>query len=75
MCAVTVYTKPECVQCEWTKRLLDKQGIAFAEIDVTADDSAAQELRERGELKLPVVVTPTDRWSGFRPERIKGIAA
>ena len=33
---ITVYTKPACVQCNATYKALDKQGIAYQKVDITA---------------------------------------
>ena len=33
---VTVYSKPACVQCNATYKALDKQGIAYETVDITA---------------------------------------
>jgi glutaredoxin-like protein NrdH len=44
--AITVYTKPSCVQCTATYRALDNKGIEY-----------------------------DDHWSGFRPDKIAGLAA
>ena len=34
---VTVYTKPQCVQCNMTYRALDAKGISYTKIDITED--------------------------------------
>lgn len=72
---VTVYTKPDCVQCNATYRALDKKGIAYTSVDVTEDPGALAELKEMGYLQAPVVVTDTDHWSGFRPDKIAAIGS
>ncbi|WP_235778607.1 glutaredoxin-like protein NrdH [Sinomonas notoginsengisoli] len=72
---VTVYTKPACVQCNATYRALDKKGIAYKSVDVTQDPQALERLKALGYLQAPVVVTDTDNWSGFRPDKIAAIAA
>lgn len=74
MNTVTVYTKPNCVQCTATKRALTKAGIAFDLVDITADDAARDYVVSLGYQQAPVVVTADDHWSGFRPERIKALA-
>ena len=68
---VTVYTKPACVQCNATYKALDKQGIAYQTIDITADGDARDYVLALGYLQAPVVVAGDDHWSGFRPDRIK----
>ena len=35
--AVTVYSKPSCVQCTATYRALRRKDIAYRVVDVTAD--------------------------------------
>lgn len=71
---VTVYTKPACVQCEATVRALERRGIAFRLVDVTADDAALDHVRELGHQQVPVVETATEHWSGYRPDRILGLS-
>lgn len=72
--AVTVYTKPACVQCNATYRALDSQGIEYEVLDVSADEQALQTVKELGYLQAPVVVTDEDHWSGFRPDKIAQLA-
>lgn len=77
---MTIYTQPGCQRCAATKRVATKVGITPIMVDVSADQDAADALRARGELELPVV-SVTDaagaevrRWSGFRPELVKDAA-
>ena len=39
---VTVYTKPACVQCNATYKALDKQGVDYAVVDITAQPRGAR---------------------------------
>lgn len=71
---VTVYTKPACVQCTATKKALDKAGIDYNLVDITADDDARDYVIALGHQAAPVVVTGDENWSGFRPDRIKALA-
>jgi len=73
--SITVYTKPQCVQCGATIKALDKAGLEYTLIDITADAAARDYLMALGHLQAPVVVTDTDHWAGFRPDRIKNLAA
>ena len=34
---VTVYTKPQCVQCNMTYRALDAKGINYDKVDITEE--------------------------------------
>lgn len=72
---VTVYSKPNCVQCDATKRALNKAGIAYDVIDFTEDDDARATAVSLGYLQAPVVITSEDHWSGFRPDKIKALAS
>jgi glutaredoxin-like protein NrdH len=71
---VTVYTKPACVQCNATYKALDKQGIAYDVVDITATPEARDYVMALGYLQAPVVVAGNDHWAGFRPDRIKALA-
>lgn len=77
--SISVYSKPSCVQCVATKRALQKQGLDFIETDVTKDDAALELVRSLGHMQAPVVVVEradgVTHWSGFRPDRIKELAA
>lgn len=70
---VTVYTKPDCVQCDMTKRLMDREAIEYTAIDVMQDAEALELVKGMGYLAMPVVVAGNEHWSGFRAERIKGL--
>jgi glutaredoxin-like protein NrdH len=71
MTTVTVYTKPACVQCNATYKALDKRGIEYSRVDISADRQAHDYVMSLGHLQAPVVVAGDDHWSGFRPDRIR----
>ncbi|WP_430591752.1 glutaredoxin-like protein NrdH [Humidisolicoccus flavus] len=73
--AITVYSKPACVQCTATYRALDAQGIEYQIFDVTADEKALNTVKDLGYMQAPVVVTDGDHWSGFRPDKISALVA
>lgn len=73
--AITVYSKPLCVQCDATKRAFTKAGIAFDIVDITEDAEALAHVKSLGYVQAPVVIAGDDHWSGFRPDKIKAIAA
>ncbi|KQH76629.1 glutaredoxin [Mycobacterium gordonae] len=75
MSTLTVYTKPACVQCTATFRALDKAGVHYQKIDITVDAQARDYVMALGYLHAPVVVAEDAHWSGFRPDRIKALAA
>ena len=70
---VTVYSKPACVQCNATVRALDKKGIEYNVIDMSQDMDALERVRALGYMQAPVVMTDSDHWSGFRPDKISSL--
>lgn len=72
---VTVYSTPSCVQCKQTYRELDKKGIAYTVVDLSADEAALSRVRGLGYSQAPVVEAGEDMWAGFRPDKIRALAA
>ncbi len=73
--SITVYSKPSCVQCDATYRALNKQGLDYEVVDITADAEALASVKALGYQQAPVVFADGDHWSGFRPDKIKALAA
>ncbi|MDO5454854.1 MAG: glutaredoxin-like protein NrdH [Corynebacterium sp.] len=73
--AITLYTKPACVQCNATQKALDRAGLDYTMVDVSVDDEAREYVLALGYLQAPVVEVNGEHWSGFRPERIRDLAA
>ena len=73
--SITVYSKPNCVQCDATKRALKKANLEYAEIDLMADAEALEAVKALGYQQAPVVMAGGEHWSGFRPDLIKAYAA
>ena len=73
--AITVYSKPSCVQCNATYRALDAKGIEYSVTDVSEDADALEHVKSLGYMQAPVVVTDGGHWSGFRPDKIDELAA
>ena len=69
---VTVYSKPNCIPCNFTKKYLKDNGIEYRDIDVTQDEEAFNELKMNGYQGVPVVAVGTldNSWNGFRPDRL-----
>lgn len=72
---VTVYTKPDCVQCRFTIQSLKSKNIHHEVIDVTQDDTAFDHVIELGYRQMPVVESQTGHWAGFQPEMLKQLDA
>lgn len=72
---VTVYTKPNCIQCNATYRALNSEGVEYSTIDVSEDGDALLTIKNLGYLQVPVVLTEDgDHWSGFRPDKINALS-
>ena len=71
-----VYTKPQCVQCDMTKRLMDKIGVEYTTVDIVENPEEMQKLIDMGYRAAPVVMTEEgESWAGFQPDKITGLAA
>ena len=68
---ITVYSKPNCMQCEMSKRYLKDKGIEFKEINVFEDADSLEMLRSAGLTQMPVVMADGyDPITGFRPNEL-----
>lgn len=67
---VTIYTKPNCVDCQRTKLAFAEAGIEYEEIDLFTNRDALAKIKELGFRNAPVIITDTDSWSGYRPDKI-----
>ncbi|MDQ0031518.1 glutaredoxin family protein [Arthrobacter bambusae] len=72
--AYTVYTKPDCHNCEKTKDYFDSRGITYTVVDITEVPAALEYITaELGYSQAPVVVNNADdqdRWSGLRRDKL-----
>ena len=71
---ITVWEKPDCVQCRQTKRELDKRGIIYQVKRLDKSPKAVERFIELGLTSAPIVETDTKRWSGFRINKIRSLA-
>lgn len=57
MAQIEMYTTKVCPYCVRAKRLLDKKGAAFTEIDVSTDDALRDSMVERagGKRSVPQI--------------------
>ena len=80
---IVVYSKPDCVQCFHTKRILtDELGLIFTDIDVTKDRAAEKDARKMGEVlgrTLPIVVVSyangqgQQSWAGLKVDMLRAL--
>jgi glutaredoxin-like protein NrdH len=72
----TVYTKPNCVQCDATKKLMDKLGVEYTTVDIADNPKELEKLIEMGYRAAPVVVADNgESWAGFQPDKVTALAA
>jgi glutaredoxin-like protein NrdH len=65
---------PSCVQCNMTKRELDKLGVEYTEVDLRDHPELTEQFKQEGLLAAPIVTTDTKKWSGFRVDKIRSLA-
>ncbi|MDF2051647.1 glutaredoxin family protein [Arthrobacter sp. Cr_A7] len=72
--AYTVYTKPDCRNCDKTKDYFDSRGITYTTVDITEVPAALEYITEElGFSQAPVVVNNSDdqdRWCGLRRDKL-----
>ncbi|QHB37458.1 glutaredoxin [Mycobacterium phage Leopard] len=76
---ITVYTKPDCGQCEQTKKQLERKGLSYNVVDVFEDEDARKFVEATGNLNMPMVVVREGdkivrQWHGFRYDEIKTLS-
>lgn len=71
---VTVYTTPACVQCQQTKKTMERLGIHYDSIDLSQHPEQLEQFRQDGLTQAPIVIAGDTRWTGFRLEKIKSLA-
>lgn len=71
--AVIVYTLPDCIQCEMTKKYLDRNNVQYSTVDMSEDKEASENISKLGYKQAPVVVYNNFHWSGFRPDKITAL--
>ncbi len=71
---ITVWSRPNCVQCEMTKKQFDKLGITYEEMNLEEHPLVLETFKSQGFMSAPIVTTDTKTWSGFRLDKIKSLA-
>lgn len=79
---IELYSKPMCVQCNQSKKTLDKLGLKYVTADVTEDANAYEFVTATlGYKAAPVLVIKNEAgevvnsWSGFQPEKIEALVS
>ncbi|MFO8069252.1 MAG: glutaredoxin-like protein NrdH [Alkalibacterium sp.] len=72
---VIVYSKPNCMQCQFTKKYLENKGIPFEVKDIEQNEKAIDEVRQLGFSSLPVVIAEgIEAFNGFRPDMLNRLS-
>jgi glutaredoxin-like protein NrdH len=77
--SVVVYTKPECVQCTYTVKMLEEhankhpKAIVYETKDITTDQAAKAVVEETGRRELPYVVAGDQSWHGFNIDKLRDL--
>ena len=72
---ITVYSKPNCMACNFSKKYLEDRGVEFEEIDVFKNAEALAMLRDKGFSQMPVVSIDGEFHTGFQPNILAKVAS
>ena len=70
---LTVYSKPNCIQCEMTKIWLNQNKIPYDTVDVIEHPEALEEISSLGFKSMPVVTLDENfdnAWVGYNLDRL-----
>lgn len=72
MSNITVWAAPQCGKCESTISFFKGAGYSPNVKDLSAPENLdkLKEIKAAGHREAPYVETPTDSWSGLRPDKI-----
>ena len=70
---ITLFSKNNCMQCKMTKKLLEKEGADFQEINIDERPDMIDYVKSLGFTAAPVVKAGDIVFSGFQPSMLKEI--
>ena len=70
---ITLYSKNNCMQCKMTKKLLDKEGADYQEINIDERPEMIDYVKDLGFSAAPVIKAGDIIFSGFQPAKLKEI--
>jgi len=69
---VKIYSTPTCPFCMMAKKFLKENNIDFEDIDVSADQTKAEEMVQKtGQMAVPVIDIDGEIIVGFDKEKIR----
>jgi glutaredoxin 3 len=73
---VVIYSTPTCPICKRAKAFLDKKGITYKDVDVSASEEAAHEMIHRsGQMGVPVIFVGEQMMLGFNQAKLEEMLA
>ena len=70
---ITIFSKNNCMQCKMTKKLLDKEGADYQEINIDESPEMIDYVKDLGFSAAPVIKAGDIIFSGFQPAKLKEI--
>lgn len=80
MATVTLYTAPRCTDCTAAASTMDKKGITYAPVSLSASPASLDYVKSLGHQRAPVTVihdehgAVLDHWAGYRPDKLLSLA-
>lgn len=72
---VVLYSKDNCMQCDFTKKFLEDKGIPYEVKPVDKNEALLEEVKTLGFSSLPVVLAKgLEPFNGFRPDKLNQLA-
>ena len=69
---IILYSKPNCMQCNFTQQFFENNNVEFIVKDVFESEEALAEVKELGFQSLPVIVADgVEPFFGFRPDLLE----
>ena len=69
---IIVYSKPQCVACDQTKKWLERNGLDYKEEQLADHPDIVEEVKASGHTSAPICVTDEgDWWAGLNPNKLK----
>ena len=70
---ITIFSKNNCMQCKMTKKLLDKEGADYQEINIDERPEMIDYVKDLASLLRQSLKQVTLFFSGFQPAKLKEI--
>jgi glutaredoxin-like protein NrdH len=69
--SVIIYSTNDCIECEYVKRFMIEEEVAFEVRDISVSNDYKREVEKYGFLGVPVIVIGETAVKGFTPEMIE----